>query len=167
MRGKIKAVALLAASLAAAAQAAQVEIAWEDPEHFRDIEAGQESQKTFQGRVMAELEVAIRCSADRVLPQDYRMEIMVTDLDLAGDLRYFFLQFDQPVRVVTDLYFPSMEFRWTLYDGEGEEVRQGMENIRDMGFRYHGDYFVRNAPLGYECRMIEDWFEKTFADLPR
>ena len=166
MNGKIRVLGLAACALALSAQAAEVEIHWQEPERFTDIRASNTaSQRQFQRQVIDELGEAIQCSADKYLPEDHRLEMTVTDLDLAGDVEYFFTRFQFGIRVVRELYFPSIEFSYALYDGEGELLKSGEENVRDMGFQFAGTYQVRNAPFGYECEMIDDWFERTFRDL--
>lgn len=75
MKGIIRALGLAACTLALPAAAAQVEIHWQEPERFTDIRASNTaSQRQFQRQVIDELSEAIRCSADKYLPEDHRLE---------------------------------------------------------------------------------------------
>lgn len=147
----------------AALHAAEVSIVWQEPETFRDIEAGNlMAQKQFQQRVIDELGRHIKAAADQYLPDQYRLNMTVTDVDLAGDVEYFFTRFPDGIRIVRDLYFPSIEFTYELTDETGTVRITGQENVRDIGFQFAGSRFITNAPFGYEKRMIDKWFRDTF-----
>ena len=147
-------------------QAAEVNLEWQNPDKYRDIEANYlESQVVFQQRVIDELGHVIREAADEHLADRQRLNMTVTDIDLAGDVDYFFTRFNQGVRVVTDLYFPSIEFSYELQDAQGNVIMSGEENVKDMGFQFSGSRYVSDAPFGYEERLIEDWFQETFGDV--
>lgn len=146
-----------------ALNAAKVDIQWEEPESFQDIEAGNlGNQKDFQQQVVDELGRHIRSAADMYLDPDQQLNMTVTDIDLAGDVEYFFTRFPQGIRVVRNLHYPSIEFSYELLDSNDVVLMSGEENIRDMGFQYSGNYMVSDAELDYEKRMIDDWFENTF-----
>jgi len=152
--------------LAPALQAAQVNLNWQQPENYRDIEAGNlGSNIKYQQRVIDQLGEYIQEAADKYLAPDQRLNMTITDIDLAGDVRYFFTRFPEGVRVVSDVYFPSIEFSYELLDGNNKLVISGEENVKDMGFLFSGTHMVRNAPLGYEKRMIDNWFRETFSKL--
>lgn len=154
--------AMLAGS---AVYAAEVNLTWQEPDRFRDIKAGDvASQKQFQQRVIDQLAMTIRNAANMTLPDDYRLDMTITDVDLAGDVHYFFTRWPGGLRVVDDLYFPSITFTYNLWDGDGNLQAAGVADVRDIGFHYAGSRMVEQAPLGYEKRMINDWFRDTFGD---
>jgi hypothetical protein len=141
--------------------AATVEIDWQDPETWRDIEAGNENLHHFQVRVISELSGCFT-EAATVLPAEQTLRLVVTDVDLAGEMEYFTCHFPQGVRVIRDLYFPSINLDYTLVDADGNVLRSGTADIKDMSFLFSGRTFVHDAPFDYEKRMIEEWFRKTF-----
>lgn len=157
--------AVLSLSLftALAAQAATVEIVWQDPEKFRDIRGGVEGQKSFQERVIAALGSYFEEAAGRTLPEDQSFHLTITDVDLAGDVEYFFFRFPMGIRVMRDIYFPSIEFTYELRDASGTVLKSGEENIKDMGYLYSGMTYLHNPPFDYEKHLIDDWFRKNFA----
>lgn len=152
------------ALIAGAAQAAKVDIDWADPEEFTDIEAGtNQNQKRFQQRVVDELGEHFRETAESELPADQTLKLTIQDVNLAGDVEYFFTSFDnQGLRVIRDIYFPSIEFSYELRDEDGDVIKSGQENISDIGFKYAGSDRLDSAPLNYEKELIESWFEDTF-----
>lgn len=146
----------------ALAAAAKVEITWVEPEHFRDIEGGPESQRSFQDQVIAVLTAYFEAGATEYLQEDQTLALTITDVDLAGDVEYFFFRFPFGIRVMRDIYFPSIEFTYELRDADGRVLKSGEENIKDMGYLFSGMTFLHDPPFDYEKRMIDDWFRKTF-----
>lgn len=143
-------------------QAATVEIEWREPEKYRDIQAGNESPKNFQERVTATLTSYFEDAAEDHLAADQSLNLTITDVDLAGDVEYFFLDFPQGIRVMREVYFPSISFTYELKDAAGTVIKTGEENIKDMGYRFSGMMFIYEPPMNYEKRMIHDWFSETF-----
>jgi len=144
------------------AQAANVEIVWIEPEKYRDIRGGNEPQKSFQERVIKTLSGFFEAAAEELLPEDQTLYLTITDVDLTGDVEYFFLNFPNGIRVMRDVHFPSIEFAYELRDSAGNLLKSGDENIKDMGYRFAGVRYINNPPFNYEKRMIDDWFRKTF-----
>lgn len=150
---------------APAGQAAEVNLKWQQPEEYTDIRANTLArQQMYEQRVIDELGRHIQDAADKYLPPDQKLNMTVTDVDLAGDVDYFFTRFAQGVRVVSNLHFPRIEFTWELVNANGEVIRSGDENVRDMGFQYAGTRSIKRAEFDYEERMIDDWFRETFGD---
>lgn len=141
---------------------ADVEIEWVEPEKFRDIRGGPVSQKSFQNQVIAVLTAYFEEAAEQTLPAGQTLRLTITDVDLAGDVEYFFFRFPFGIRVMRDIYFPEIEFNYVLEDAEGKVLKSGQQNIKDMGYLYSGKIFVNDPPFDYEKRLIDDWFRKTF-----
>ena len=144
--------------------AATVQIEWSDPAKFRDIEAGTNTnQKRFEAQVVKELGEYFAAAAGSHLATDQTLRLNIEDLDLAGDVEYFFTHFDnRGIRVIRDVYIPSIKFTYELLDHNGATIQAGKENLKDIGFHYSGLNPVNNAPLDYEKRLIEYWFKETF-----
>jgi hypothetical protein len=148
---------LLCLCLASIASAAGVEIEWQDPGKYRDIRAGNEGQQDFEQRVTAALTRSFEDAAADHLPDTQSLHVTITDVDLAGDVEYFFLDFPQGIRVMRDVYFPSISFTYELKEVDGSVIASGEENIKDMGYRFSGMTFINDPPFNYEDRLIHDW----------
>ena len=158
--------ALLVCLICPWSMAAEVNLQWQKPSEYLGIEAGNEtSQQRFEEQVIEELGEHITEAADTHLPETYSLNMTVTDIDLAGDVEYFFTKFSQGVRVVRNPYFPSIAFEYEVLDEQGQVVERGSENIRDMGWHYSGARQVNDAPLDYEKELVDAWFRETFASL--
>ncbi len=140
--------------------AASLEINWIEPDKYRDIDPGNSSKKRFHKRVFETLENQFIDQANK-LPEGYQMKISVTDIDLAGDIR--FATADR-IRIVKDIYFPSMHFSYELLDKEQKSLAAAEIEIKDMGFLQGISSVSRkNDFLYYERKMTDDWFNETFA----
>ncbi|MDG1732283.1 MAG: DUF3016 domain-containing protein [Thalassotalea sp.] len=150
---------ILASMFIAQVQAATVEIEWFEPEHYRDIKVANGGKKAFQERVFKDLEsYFIEFAAS--LPEKQVLKLKVTDIDLAGDIKYMVGPNNQTMRVISDLYFPRMKFSYQLTEGV-KVLQSGEENIKDMGFNMSSAHHNRDS-FYYEKEMIKDWFEDTF-----
>jgi hypothetical protein len=159
---KSAALALLCLCLAVPADAASVAIEWQDPGKYRDMRAGNEGQRNFEQRVTAALTRSFEDAAADHLPAEQTLRLTITDVDLAGDVEYFFVDFPQGIRVMRDVYFPSIRFAYELRDAGGNVIASGEENIKDMGYRFSGMNFINDPEFNYEDRLIHDWVAGTF-----
>src|SRR5690554_4452527 len=106
MRKPIAVLTIAALGLGAAqTQAAELDIRWENPERYRDVETSNSvSQTKFEQRVFDELARHFTLAAARQLPPGQQLDVVVTDVDLAGYVEYFIMPYNQGIRVVDDLY---------------------------------------------------------------
>jgi len=141
------------------AQAAEVQIKWQDPEKFSDIRPANDSRKAFRDRVINKFDSFFNEMATQ-LPEGYKWEVTVTDVDLAGDVDYFIGGAGNALRVVKDIYSPAIRFTHVLRDKHGEEVVSGEERLRDMGFMHSLRAANDNEEFRYEKQMLSNWFSK-------
>ncbi|MCP4413655.1 MAG: DUF3016 domain-containing protein [Gammaproteobacteria bacterium] len=141
--------------------AATVEINWIEPDKYRDIDSGNSNKKRFHKRVFETLEKQFKDQVTK-LPEDYKMKISVTDVDLAGDVRF---ATGDGIRLIKKIYFPRMHLTYELLDKEQKSLAAAEIKINDMGFLQSIRSVSRkNVFLYYERKMIGDWFNKTFAE---
>lgn len=150
---------LLATMMATQAQAGEVKVTWQEPEKFTDIRPGNESKSGFQARMIKELDQIFADMAKK-LPDAYQWDVTVTDVDLAGDVRPFFRNTVDDIRVIKDLYWPRMTFSFNLKDEKGKSIASGTENIKDMNFLMRSGLATGNSSFRYEEQMLRDWFAK-------
>jgi len=134
------------------------EVTWTNPDEYRDIKSGNEPKKAYQARVFKDLEKHFVAMASH-LPDGHTLKVNVTDVDLAGDVNASGIE---RIRIVRDLYFPRLKFNYVLVDGSGSEVKVGGINLKDMGFLMGNNLRYRNKSLGYEKKMLDEWFKNTF-----
>ncbi|MFZ6758990.1 DUF3016 domain-containing protein [Undibacterium sp. Ji50W] len=156
---KICTLMLLATAMAGPAYAGSAKVSWQEPEKFTDIRPTNESKIGFQERVIKEFDRMFDDLAKK-LPDGYEWNITVTDVDLAGDVRPFFSPMVNDIRVIKDLYWPRMSFRFDLKDEQGKTVASGTEDVKDMNFLTRMGVASGHTSFQYEEQMLRDWFNK-------
>lgn len=141
-----------------AAEAAEVNVTWKNPDKYRDIYAGNENNKRFRESTFKELEKHLLALAEG-LPKNQILEIEVTDVDLAGDVNH---ASSRQIRIIKDIYFPRFEFSFKLLTADGTTILAKKEKIYDIGFMAGISLKYRNIKLGYEKQLLDDWFKDSF-----
>lgn len=144
------------------AQAANLDITWGDPKEFRDVRPTNEGKTKFANRVMNELTEQFEKEAAK-LPEGQTLHVTVNDLDLAGDIEYFYRGYESGLRVIRRVDVPSMDVSYELKDAADRTIKSGDEHFADLGFnatqlttraRY-------DSPFMYERQMIKKWADET------
>ncbi|RUO27475.1 DUF3016 domain-containing protein [Aliidiomarina sanyensis] len=147
--------------------AATVNVTWENPEKYRDIRSADQHQGRFQENLFAAFERKFTDLASG-LPEDFTLDITVTDVDLAGNVETHSLRGQpQEVRIIRPGFYPRMRFSYTLSDAEGTIVQTGDENLRGRDMPGEGRLDAQARRRGvemieYEGAMLERWFSTTF-----
>ncbi|MGS0690080.1 DUF3016 domain-containing protein [Shewanella sp. 30m-9] len=136
-----------------------VKIEWQDPNSFRDIRSGGEIQSRFEKRTFEQLTKSLNKEAVKVLKPEQKLEMVVTDLDLAGDVRPTFGATTHDLRVVKNIYPPRITFSYKILQDD-KVIMAGDEKLTDMNFMYSVN--ARNdKPYRYENTMLASWLKKT------
>lgn len=144
--------------LAPNAFAATSEVIWTDYKSYRDINEGNNGRKQFRERTFKELEKHFAQLA-ATLPADQTLKIDVTDVDLAGDTNAGGMN---RTRIIKHMYSPRMNFSYELLDADGKVLQSDDVVVKDMNFMSGSNLKYRNKSLGYEKKMLDDWFKDTF-----
>ncbi len=150
--------ALLATCLAACLGSAQatgaVALTWLEPANYTDA-----------GRNVVDRERTLRTLGEHIqalgakLPDGQVLRLEVLDLDLAGDVRHWRGWGMDEVRVMGGRAdWPRIQLRYTL-QAAGQTLASGEARLSDMGYLFR----QRDGTLAYEKRMVDDWFQRTFA----
>lgn len=145
--------------LAAAAFAGDAKVTWQEPEKFTDIRPGNETGAGFQERVLKDFDQFFVDMAKK-LPEGYRLDVTVTDLDLAGDVNGLYSRMGRDIRIVKEIYWPRMSFSYTLKNSKDELIASGSEQLKDMNFMSGSAMLSRSTSFGYEEKMLNDWFNQ-------
>lgn len=162
MRKTVLALTLLAMS--GMVCAADVTVVFEQPEKYTDIKPANDTRSRFERRVTETFEGFFNKLAAK-LPEGYKWQVTVTDIDLAGDVDHFAAPAGQALRIVKDIHSPAIRFTHTLTDNQGNVLLAGEERIRDMAFMQRTHKASIRTEFAYEQVMLEDWFAKTVQPL--
>lgn len=159
------AVAISAVSFQSMAQA-EVEITWKEPKKYTDVRPANESSKRFRERVFRSLEEYVVELAED-LPDGQKLEMTVTDVDLAGQVwPSSFVGLGTggtDTRLIKRVDIPRMEFSYKLTDANGQIVKQSEEvKLKDMAFQDRFNPMFDSESFRYEKNMLRDWFNSEF-----
>ncbi len=138
------------------AQAGEVKVQWHEPKNYTDVRAANGGSKAFRERVFKGLEKHFTKMAAEVLPSHLALNIKVTNLNLAGDVRYNFAA-HRDIRLVKRIYWPSIEFEYELLE-QGKVIKSEVIKLKDMSFMDRGSSLRNRSSYYYEERIITDWF---------
>jgi hypothetical protein len=147
-------------SLPQIAYAATSEVTWFEYKKYRDIHPSNEGRKHFRERVFYNLEKHLSKLAEK-LPEGQVLKIKVTDVDLAGDTHIGGIS---QIRIIKEMYSPRMSFSYELVNADGSIAISDEIVLKDMNFMRGSSLKYRNSSLGYEKKMLDDWFAKTFKE---
>lgn len=156
--------AVFAALLASAAFAADkkpsnVTVTYQEPDKFTDVRS--DVGGGTEERYLDELSAHLQKTAGRYLKDGQKLEVTITDIDLAGD--FFPTRADlSHVRIVKEIHIPKVALSFKLTDASGQVLKEGERRLSDMNFMNNIGLVDRNLPLFYDKALLTNWVEKEF-----
>lgn len=144
------------------ANPSNVQITWSNPDDYKDVRASAgESEQTFRQRLAGNIQQHMdKLATD--LPEGSVLEMTVTNLTLAGDLRTSGARSGhKDVRIVKDGYRARMSFSYKLLDADGQVAKQGEEKLQSPLSGGNISPTSKNEPFEIEKKMLTRWFNKT------
>jgi hypothetical protein len=135
-------------------QAGEAAVKWQDFDNYRDVRAANQSPSSFEKQITINFEKHFAKLADK-LPNGYKLNVEVTDLDLAGDIEF---SGAREVRVIQPIHYPRMKLSYTVTNPQGEVVNHATEVLlKDRGYL---DKIKRSTSrtFYYEKRLVTNWF---------
>ncbi|WP_084631373.1 DUF3016 domain-containing protein [Ferrimonas senticii] len=137
-----------------------VTVVWQQPNEYRDVKAASGIQSRYQNHVFATLGKHLQRQISPKLTDGQKLKIIVTDLDLAGDVRPTFGASASDIRVVKSVYPPRMSFSFQLLGADNQVRLQQQVELKDLGFDVGGVRRYSNEALHYEMQMLDDWVKQ-------
>lgn len=138
-----------------------VKITWQEPKKFRDIKSSGELQSRFENRMFETLTKELNKEASKSLKPNQKLDLVVTDVDMAGDMRPTFGATSNDLRVVKEIYPPRISFSYQVLEGE-QVVIAGDEKLTNLNFM-NDIRPVNDRPFSHETRLLTEWFDKQVA----
>lgn len=141
-----------------------VNITWKEVDKYRDVKGVNEVQSRYEQHIFNTLTKQLNKSLSKVLKPNQTIQMQVTDVDLAGDVRpTFAATAGSDIRVVTDLYPPRLTFSYQILE-DGKVIMVGDEKLQDMSFLQTSG--IRSSqPFHYETQMLEQWVKQKISPL--
>jgi hypothetical protein len=153
-------VALFSLAAHAADPSGPVTVRYRDPERFVDVGFTQSEPPRVRAGLLEELRRYIERDAAARIPAGTRLEIVVTQLDMAGAFRQGPGGGGQ-MRVIHDSSPPRIDIAFALRGADGAVLREGRRELRNPQFMFGSP--PSSAPLRHERGLVEDWLAREFA----
>ena len=134
-----------------------VAVQWADPSEFTDLKFSGNRWRASQGNWVYQLAEHLRESAAKRLPEGDRLEVTITDIGRAGRYEPWHGVTMQDVRILRDIYPPSMKLQFRHYGADGRLLAEGSREMRDTGYLMGPTNLGSHDNLYYEKRMIDQW----------
>ncbi|MCA0393479.1 MAG: DUF3016 domain-containing protein [Proteobacteria bacterium] len=141
-----------------------VAVQWADPAGFTDLKFSGNRWQAAQGNWVFQLAEHLRDSASKRLPEGDRLDVTITDIGRAGRYEPWHGPQMQDVRIMRDIYPPSMTLEFRLYGADGQLLADGTRELRDMGYLMGNTLTGPSDNLRFEKRMIDDWVRTEFRE---
>jgi len=159
--GLVAAVTGWAASPAKEKAEARVTVTFSEPDKFTDAADSQRGSSTRREDNLAEIESYIVERASRYLAEGQRLNVTVTDVDLAGEVEPWRTHGAHDLRIVKDIYPPRIDLSYQLLDANGAVVKEGERKLKDLMFNWKLS-IDRQDPRMHEKALIDDWLRTEF-----
>ena len=151
----------MAAGTPATQAGPRVSVELVNPQSFTDFT--KDASDRTSPVLIGELESFIRRTGERYVPEGMRLDIRVTDVDLAGRLEQWRGPEFAHIRVIKPLYPPRINLEFRLTDSAGKVVDSGTRELTDPAFQMR-DAFAQPATddMRYEKDLLREWFQNEF-----
>ena len=136
-----------------------VTVSFIKPEKF--VDATSEYRSNTREQVTKDIAAYLAELGKRYLPEGQRLEIEITDIDLAGRYEPWQTNF-RDTRFMHDVTWPRINLRYRLIGASGE-LAHGEEAVSDMQYLMNPGLRSSNDRLRYEKSMLDNWFRNRFS----
>jgi hypothetical protein len=140
----------------------RVSVVFVKPEAFTD--AGYSKTERSSPAILLQLQRFIVETATSQLPEPLRLEIKVTDVDLAGDFELFRGPQFEHVRVNKSIYPPRIALEFRVTDSDDQTIKEGVRTLTDLDYQLRVVY-PREDYLRHEKELLPDWLRGEFGTL--
>ena len=140
---------------------ARAEVNFFEPKKFtdvRDSSMGDYERTTYLDQIRDHLLE----QAKYYVPEGHMLSVTFTDIDMAGDFEPWRGPRFDDIRIVKDIYPPRMVLSFRLTDAEGNVVKEGKRELRDLAFMMKITMAFRDDSVRHEKGLIDDWLRAEF-----
>lgn len=141
--------------------ASPVQVTFVSPEKFTDAKDAYMESERGRDALLEELKQHLVTRGAAYLAAGQRLEITVTDVDLAGDFEPWRGPSFHDVRIVKDLYPPRISLQFRLLNAEGTVLSEGKRDLQDLGYLMNLALPTTDH-LRYEKDMLGSWLRREF-----
>jgi len=138
-----------------------VAVRWEDPKTFSEIRYSHNATESRRGNWVERLAAHLRQQAQPRLGAGERLEVTLTDIDLAGEYEPWHGPQLYDTRVIRDLYPPRVTLTFKRIAADGTTLAEGERKLSDPGFLMSSSTAgLSSDPLRFEKSLIDRWLQR-------
>ncbi len=140
---------------------ARAEVLFFEPQKFTDVKdssMGDSERTTYLEQIRDHLLE----QAKYYVPEGHKLAVTFTDIDMAGDFEPWRGPRWDDVRIVKDIYPPRMTLTFRLTDAEGNVVKEGKRDLKDLAFMMKISMSFRDDSVRHEKALLDDWLRAEF-----
>ena len=96
------------------------------------------------------------------VPEGHHLSVTFNDIDMAGDFEPWRGPHWDDIRIVKDIYPPRIVLNFRLTDAQGNVVKEGKRELRDLAFMMKINMSFRDDPVRHEKALLDDWLRSEF-----
>ena len=139
----------------------QVTVSYDHPDQFTEAK----KLRTFapsrlDDGYLKTLKAYLEDRAGKRLAPGEHLQIVVTDIDRAGNFEPWHGVRLRDVRIIKDIYPPRIDLNFKLTGADGKVLREGARKLRDPAFLTDSGYANNTDNLRYEKALLDRWLRK-------
>ncbi|HEV8694839.1 MAG TPA: DUF3016 domain-containing protein [Lysobacter sp.] len=134
-----------------------VSVRWENPAQFSEIRNSHNPTESRRGNWVELLAIHLRERAQKRLPAGQRLQVDITNIELAGDYEPWRGPRFYDTRFIRDIYPPRMSLTVKRTDANGNVIAEGERKLSDPGFLMGSTTANSSDPLRFEKGLIDRW----------
>ena len=145
----------------------RAEVLFLEPEKFTDVKDSSMGGDVHRTTYLDQIRDHLIQQARYFVPVGSRLQVTFTDIDMAGDFEPWRGPQFNDIRIVKDLYPPRLVFSFRLTDAEGNVVKEGRRDLRDMAFMMKLTMATQSDTMRHENALLDDWLRAEFPRVRR
>ena len=137
----------------------KVQVKFVDPDKFSDIRDANMPSEKGQAAYLDIIRKHLEESAGKYLTDGQKLDVTVTNIDMAGDFEPWGGMQTQDIRIIKDIYPPRVDLSFKLTDADGKVIKEGSRELRDLNFMMNIS-LNRDEELHYVKELLNDWIRK-------
>ncbi|NLB59074.1 MAG: DUF3016 domain-containing protein [Gammaproteobacteria bacterium] len=139
-----------------------VAVEWTDPAGFSEIRTSFNRLEASRGNWVHDLAEHLRDGIQARIGEDEHVQVLITDIDRAGDFEPQRGPQMDHVRIMRDIHWPRMSLECEQRDASGTVVNGGARQLSDPSYLHATQGRAGHDPLRYEKTMIDRWLRQEF-----
>lgn len=140
----------------------RTDVVFFERERFADVRTNSFHTDEDRDHILNHLKTYLQQQAQAYVPEGAKLSVTIKQVDLAGDFEPWHGVRAQDIRIVKDIYPPRIDLVFKLTDANGEIVKQGTRQLRDMNFM-HSTLGHLSDFLRYEKALFDAWLRTEFS----